>query len=165
MKKVKSKIHSNSTTIYITLLLLTFLIAISSVFKTRDLFLQNIERNGSIMSSLESLSAVIQVIQQYCFLPLLVFIALTFRKISVNETPFFSSLPTHLKIISILVFFSIAIPQWIGYIIYSIINNVFEFALFDNLVVTAFIISSIIFCIAQIFEYGTMLQNENDEIL
>ncbi len=70
-----------------------------------------------------------------------------------------------IKTISFLTFFSIALPRWIGYIIYSSINHTLEFALLDNLLIIAFILSSIIFSVAQIFEYGTMLQNENDEIL
>lgn len=165
MKKIQLKIQSNSKNIYLLLLLLTFFIAFSSVLKTYDIVMQNFQCDTPFLASPDSLSDFIHLLQQYFLLPLLLFIALTFHKISISETPFFHTLCNRLKTISFLTFFSIALPRWIGYIIYSSINHTLEFALLDNLLIIAFILSSIIFSVAQIFEYGTLLQNENDEIL
>lgn len=162
---IRQKIKSTSKAIYIALFALAGILLVGAVFSVSATPGRYLAMRLGTYTPLEFQLDIVAIGRLCCLVALLVVMAFIFRKISVNETPFLKTIPKRLKIVSLLVFVSIAVPQWLGYVFYSISTGEVSFSVFDNLTISAVIISGLVFCFAQIFDYGYMIQDENDEIL
>lgn len=162
---IREKIKSTSTAIFVGLLALAGIFLVGTAISVKTIYNRYLEMISGTYASLDFQADVIGTVRICCLNALLIVTAFIFRKISINETPFLKEVPKRLKVVSLLLFLSIAVPQWLGYALYSISTGKVAFAVFENQTILAFIISSLIFCFAQIFDYGYMIQDENDEIL
>lgn len=160
MEKTKDKIRSLSFTLFCALLVIVGLIVVASthhVFLSLGLF-------GLPETSLDIAGWVI-LSQSFLLSALLVYIALIFKKISRTETPFTKAIPHRMKIAALGLFCVLAVPRWIGDVAFSISTDTFSFVLFGESEMFALAIAAIVYCMAQIFDYGFMLQDESYEII
>lgn len=162
MDSTKEKIKSTSMTIFVVLLVMAGFLTISALYNTWEMLDSS---PGMSIAPDSEFTLARTLMSPYCFAVLGVFTAFIFKSISAHETPFTKDVPQRIKIAAVLLFLSIALPQWLGYLLHSAATGIFSFTLFDETVILALVLSAIVFCLAQIFEYGFMVQDENYEIL
>ena len=160
MKTVKEKIKRFSKTVSIALLagagLMTFAMFLYLI-QHRGFYAQVFELGDTQAMFRHS----IWIIGRIGLILLLVYGASVFRAIEANENPFVAAIPRRMKKAAVFLFFTVAIPQWM----YTLLDNSAKFALFDQTTGLVLILSVTICCFAQFYEYGYLLQDENDEIL
>ena len=96
---------------------------------------------------------------------LIMYAARIFFRISTQETPFFKELPRKIKTAAVMLFFALAIPRWIGYALHSFAIGSIAGAVVDEVLLAALVMSGLLFCLGQVFEYGYLLQDESYDIL
>ncbi|WP_239256253.1 DUF2975 domain-containing protein [Listeria ilorinensis] len=88
--------------------------------------------------------------------------SLIFRDMKNGETPFRQRTVKRLKKIGTLALSYAIIPQIVYTVVYSLLIPGYKFTLEIG---TAFVLALLIFCVAEIFNYGVSLQQESDEML
>ncbi|MDL2258435.1 hypothetical protein LJC42_04710 [Eubacteriales bacterium OttesenSCG-928-K08] len=84
-----------------------------------------------------------------------------FYKINKAGTPFLTDVAKSLKTTALLVALLIAVPKWV----YQIVTVDKGLTLLNSSTFFALLCGGIVFCFAAVFEYGCLLQVENDETL
>lgn len=160
MNEVGNRIKTNSLAIGVALILIAVLLAAATLgmawgwpvaWSTHDL-------RGNI-------NLGVRIGCQALFALFFLHLALTFFRISSQETPFFKKLPHQIKIAAVLLLAAVQVPRWIGYATLSVATGQLTVTLFDEFGILALAFSLILFCLGQIFEYGYLLQDENYEII
>lgn len=160
MDKTKDKIRSLSSVLFFALLAIGVLVMGAStyhIFLSLGLLSPNSNAAGDVDWT--------GFLQSSFLSALLVYTAFIFRKVSKTETPFTKDIPHRLKIAALGLFLALAVPQWLGYLISSISTGIFQFVLFSESEIFALAMAAVVYCMAQIYEYGFMLQDESYEIL
>lgn len=158
MGSIKAKIQSTSKMILIGISILTVLFSIVIIYE----FIIDLT---TILNTGHGYTKLLNLISPCCYLVILIFTAQTFYKIRKSQTPFQSFLPKRLKILAVLVFIALIISKYIHYLLLSLAKGKFLFSILDETDLQALILAGIIYCLAWIFQYGCMLQEENDGIL
>lgn len=160
MDHTKDKIRSLSSALFFALLIIAGFMVVASthhVFLSLSLF-------GLSGAPLDITGWAI-LAQSYLLSALLVHMAFIFKKISKTETPFTKAIPRRMKIAALGLFLALAVPHWVGYLVFSMSTGTFRFVLFGESEIFALAMAAIVYCMAQIFDYGFMLQDESYEIL
>ena len=116
-------------------------------------------------ASKETLRAGAFVLQQLLFTVLILYVARMFARISLEETPFFKELSRKIKVAAALLFLAFALPQWAFWVSLCLTGNPTGFVLLNEVSASAFLAAAVVFCLARIFEYGYLVQDENFEII
>ena len=95
-----------------------------------------------------------------------IFAFLTFSSIAENNTPFLPTTSRNIKIIGGLIMFSSPIAKWVPGIVLMINNssNV-TVTIVDSEIIFAILLGLVVACIGAIFDYGCILQKQDDETL
>lgn len=161
MDKTRSKIQTSSTFMSVALFLLSFAFGIATIVMACG-WLASPE---GAFASKETLRAGAFVLQQLLFTVLILYVARMFARISLEETPFFKELSRKIKVAAALLFLAFALPQWAFWVSLCLTGNPTGFVLLNEVSASAFLAAAVVFCLARIFEYGYLVQDENFEII
>jgi len=156
------QIHSASTAIMAGLSLL-FLITcgdlIVSLFFNADLF-----TIGYTADTAANIGKLVNRSLYYLFiLAILAATFMMFRSIRRENTPFLPDVPKYIKIIGGLVMFASPVSRWIGDIVaFFVLESI---VIVNDSDIIGIFIGGIFACLAIIFEYGSILQTQDDETL
>lgn len=160
VNEVASRIKTNSLAIGVALILVAALLTVATLHAA-----WNWPAASPTYDLHRNINLGVQIGCQALFALLFVHLALTFFRISSQETPFFRKLPRRIKIAAVLLLAAAQVPRWIGYAVLSIATGRPTGVLFDEFGILALALALILFCLGQIFEYGYLLQDENYEII
>lgn len=158
MNEIKGRIKALSTAIVV---ILTFVVLASSL---SVLYGMGGLTAGTLTFS-ELLNQGVWLLRQALITILLAYMAFIFFRIRREETPFFEQLPREIKIASVLIFAAFVLPQWVGYAIKSFATGTYSFVVLDETGILALGLAFTVYCFGQIFQYGLLVQNENNEIV
>lgn len=152
------EIETTSITLQVFLGITSVLTIIAEIFSIKDLV--NAIGNNTILES-----QIEQVIYYLFYLAIQFFAFLIFRAIAKNKTPFLPNVSKNIKIIGGLIMFSNAIARWTAGIILSMVNGNVEFTIIDTPILLGILLGLIFACLGSIFDYGYILQKQDDETL
>lgn len=155
MEEIRVKIRSNSFAVSVGLYFMAVLFIFPGVYSLVGWWTA-----GDALANSEAVLRGMASVRQILLAALLVYAARIFSRISKEETPFFATLARRIKLGAVLLFLALAVPHWAGYLL-SGFGPVF----IDEAVILAFLLAAMVFCFAQIIEYGHLVQDENFEIL
>ena len=131
---------------------------IAGVFIIKDL----VTAKGDNILLMENIEGIISYV---FYLAIQIFAVLIFRSIQKYKTPFISAVSRNIKIIGILVMFAKPISLWAAGLIAAIGQDGFAFTFVNSSVLFGILLGLIVACIGAIFDYGCVLQKQDDETL
>ncbi|APM37436.1 hypothetical protein [Clostridium kluyveri] len=156
--RAKHEIETTSVALQIILAITSILTIIAEIFSIREL-INAVEGNAILTTQIK------QVIYYVFFIAIQLVAFLIFHAISKNKTPFLPEVSRNIKIIGGLIMFSNAIAQWTASIISSIMSNHIKITIIDESVLLGLLLGLIFACLGAIFDYGCVLQKQDDETL
>lgn len=154
----KHEIETTSTALQVILGITSVITIIAEIFLIREL-VNAFEGNAILATQIK------QVIYYLFFIAIQIVAFLIFRIISKNKTPFLPQVSRNIKIIGGLIMFSSAIAQWTAGIISSIISKHIQCTIIDESILLGLLMGLIFACLGSIFDYGCILQKQDDETL
>ncbi|WP_139650636.1 hypothetical protein [Raoultibacter phocaeensis] len=158
MNEVKGRIKALSTAIVVILTFVVLVSSLSVLYGIGGLATEALTFN-------ELLNRGVWLLRQALITILLAYMAFVFFRIRREETPFFKQLPREIKTASVLLFAAFVLPQWVGYAIRSFATGTVSFVILDENGILALGLAFTVYCFGQIFQYGLLVQNENNEIV
>lgn len=160
--KTIKQIHSASRAITITIPILFAMLSYLFIYNltiTMKAF-----SNGYSAETAKEIGGLVHVSMSYLFI--LAILAITFKlfyAIKKEGTPFLSLVPKCIEIISVLLVFASPLPRWIDDLIAFSVQM--ELTIFNELDIIGLLAGGVLACLAIIFKYGCILQNQDDETL
>ncbi|WP_373844671.1 hypothetical protein [Clostridium sp.] len=154
----KHEIETTSIALQVILCITSAFTIIAEIFSIREL-INAFEDNVILVTQIK------QVIYYLFFIAIQIVAFLIFRTISKNKTPFLIQISRNIKIIGGLIMFSGAIAQWTADIISSITSKHVQFTIIDESILLGLLLGLIFACLGSIFDYGCILQKQDDETL
>lgn len=158
MNEVKGRIKALSTAIVVILAFIVVVSSLSVLYGIKGL-------TAETLAFSELHNQGVWLMRQALITILLAYLAFVFLRIRREETPFFKQLPREIKIASVLIFAAFVLPQWVGYAIKSFVTGTYSFVVLDETGILALGLAFTVYCFGQIFQYGLLVQNENNEIV
>lgn len=156
------RIQSASTAIIVALPLLFLLISFTFIFTLWSG--RSIITAGYTRGNADNISMLVNQSFIYLFiLAVLIVCFLLFKKIRKENTPFLPVVSKYIKIIGALIMFTAPLSRWISHIIVFPFTE--ELTLLGQNDILGITIGGIFACLAIIFEYGCILQTQDDETL
>lgn len=89
-----------------------------------------------------------------------------FTEIQNNHSPFIENVSKRLRIIAVIVFLFGELPRQVIFVAkFVYVRNFYNFVIFDETAIIFLLFAFIVYLFSLIFEYGCMLQRENDQTL
>lgn len=161
MDKMRAKIKASSAIAYALLLLLSLAALAATALSAVAWWTSG----GSALSTPAIVNEGIGYVRQLLLAGVLLYAARIFCRISLEETPFFESLPRKIKLAGVLLFLAIAVPEWASFPLAGLVGGRPSFVFVDQTIAFAFMLAFFVFCLGRVFEYGYLVQDENFEII
>lgn len=160
MDKTRSKIQTSSVTAFVAILAVSAFLGLATATSIAEWW-----TTGGALSSPESVHRGADLVQQGLIAAVLAYVGVIFLRISREDTPFFKALPRMIKLAAVLLFLAIAVPEWASFPLAGLVGGSPSRVFVDQWIALAFVLAAVVFCLARIFEYGYLVQDENFEII
>lgn len=147
------RIKKISKAVFVGLIILAILLLVTIIFNIVQYAGQKVE---------EPVYDFIRMFAYRVLLLAVIFVATRiFCRIEKTGTPFLPVVAKSMKTLALLFAFFFAVPEWL----YQIVRVDRGLIIFHGNTFFALLCGGIVFCFATVFEYGCLLQTENDETL
>ncbi|MGL6198158.1 MAG: hypothetical protein ACRC3H_04405 [Lachnospiraceae bacterium] len=159
-EKAAHEIESSSRALQVFLCITLLLTVVLTVLTFKGI-IENVT-NGKALAGL-----IKQVIYYLFYIAIQLFAIMIFRNIAQNKTPFLPVVARNIKIIGGLIMFSNALATWIseGILFFSGGADEYGMTILDESIAMGLVLGLVFFCLGAAFDYGCVLQQQDDELL
>lgn len=162
MKQAKEKMRRSSLVAVVLLSLASLWCGVLLAYRLCRLLAADLGAAGMLASRYAPVREVVSLAILLAMLGLALSLFISIRR---QGTPFLPAIPRRMKWLAVLVFALSEAPNWAGYLLEGVLHGRAAFAVISNSGFVGLVMAAVMYALAVMFQYGCLLQQENDETL